>query len=87
MITLKTNTEKEIQKNFGKRIKVGLQLLNYLFEQPLISIKDVQNVCALSPKAAGDLVKLFQSSGLLKEFTGNFRNRLFVFDKYLTLFE
>jgi Fic family protein len=87
IIALKTQTEKTIQSDFGKRIQVGLILHNHLLMQPLVGIKDVQMLCNLSPKAAGDLVKLFEKHGLLKEFTGNFRNRIFSYKPYLSLFE
>ncbi len=86
VIELKTNTEQRIQNDFGKRIKSGLVLHNYLLKQPLISIKEVQDICGLSPKSAGELVKLFEKTQLLREFTGNFRNRIFIYESYLNLF-
>ncbi len=86
IISLKTNNEKIIQTNFGKRIKTGLLLHNHLLEQPLLSIKDVQSVSGLSPKAAGELVKQMVENEILKEFTGQFRNRIFIYGKYLDLF-
>ncbi len=86
VIELKRQTEALLQEHAGKRIRVGIILLNHLLEQPLVSIKEVQKACSLSGKAAGDLVNLFQGLGLLKEFTGNFRNRIFMFEKYLSLF-
>ena len=87
IIDLKAQTEKTIQSDFGKRIQVGLILHNHLLMQPLVEIKEVQKVCSLSPKSAGDLVKLYEKHGLLKEFTGNFRNRIFMYKPYLSLFE
>lgn len=86
VLKLRSESELIIQENFGKRIKAGLILLNHLFKQPLVGIKEAQQVCGLSPKATGDLVNLFQSHGLIKEFTGNFRNRIFIFERYLQLF-
>ena len=86
VISLKNETDILIHKNFGKRIKASLILFQHLLEQPLVSIKEVQKICNLSPKAAGELVALFEEQDLLKEFIGNHRNRIFSFDKYLTLF-
>lgn len=86
VILLKTDTEKQIQSELGKRIKSGLLLHNYLLHQPLVSIKEVQEVCKLSPKAAGDLVDIFVEKKILKEFTGGVRNRIFIYEKYLNLF-
>ena len=86
IIELKANTENIIQTQFGKRIKTGMLLHNHLLIQPLVSIKDVQEICKLSPKSAGDLVSLFEQKKVLTEFTGNFRNRIFMYSPYLDLF-
>lgn len=37
--------------------------------------------------AANDLVKLMQNDKIVKETTGHNRNRMFVFDAYLSLFD
>lgn len=87
IIALKTSTELIIQTEFGKRIKTGYTLHNYLLKQPLVSIKEVQGVCSLSAKAAGELVSLFEEKGILKEYTGHSRNRLFAYMSYLDLFD
>ncbi len=41
----------------------------------------------LSPKAGGSLAQSFVDAGILKEFTGQSRNRVFVFEEYLGSFE
>lgn len=86
IIDLKAQNEQKIQADFGKRIKGGLVLHNYLLKQPLVSIKEVQELCNLTPKSAGELVKLFEEHLILKEFTGQFRNRIFMYEPYLNLF-
>jgi Fic family protein len=86
IMDLKRNHENLIQTAFGKRIKTGLALHHYLLKQPLVTVKEVQQVCDLSPKAAGELVNLFIEKGMLKEFTGQFRNRIFMYEPYLNLF-
>lgn len=87
VIDLKANTEQFIQNKFGKRIKTGLALHQYLLKQPVITIKNVQEECHLTPKSAGDLVHLFEQEKLLVELTGQFRNRVFVYEPYLSIFE
>ena len=86
IISLKNKHEGLIREHFGKRIKTGFVLHNYLLEQPLVSVKEVQGVCDLSAKAAGDLINLFVEKGILKELTGKFRNRIFMYEPYLRLF-
>jgi Fic family protein len=87
IIELKTKNERLIQDTFGRRIKFGLKLHEYLLHQPLVTIKEVQDACGFSFKAAGDLVALFEQNKILKEFTGQARNRIFIYDPYLNLFE
>jgi Fic family protein len=87
IIALKMKTEQLIQAEFGRRIKSALLLHNYLLEQPLVSIKEVQKTCSLSPKSAGELVTLFEEKLVLKEFTGQHRNRIFAYESYLNLFD
>jgi Fic family protein len=86
IIELKAKQEQKIQSEFGKRIKTGLLLHNYLLTRPLVTIKDVQEICKISAKSAGELVALFESKQILKEYTGNFRNRIFMYRAYLDLF-
>lgn len=86
IIELKAKQEHKIQSEFGKRIKTGLLLHNYLLTRPLVTIKDVQEICKISAKSAGELVVLFETKQILKEYTGNFRNRIFMYRTYLDLF-
>lgn len=86
IIELKAKQEQKIQSEFGKRIKTGLLLHNYLLTRPLVTVKEVQEICKISAKSAGELVALFETKQILKEYTGNFRNRIFMYRAYLDLF-
>ncbi len=48
IIELKLQNEHLIQQTFGKRIKTGLLLHNYLLMQPAVTIKEVQRKCNLT---------------------------------------
>ncbi len=87
ILELKEITEKKKILNMGKRTKIALKLLQALFSLPVVTIKDIQDVTGLSPKAANNLVRLFIERNILKEITGYQRNRIFVFWEYLSLFE
>ena len=87
ILALKNMTEKKKILNMGKRAKTALKLLQALFSMPVVTIKDIQMVTGLSPKAANDLARLFVEQSILKEITGYQRNRIFVFWEYLSLFE
>lgn len=86
VLALKSETEQMIQKDFGRRIKVGLILYNYLLQNITLTIKEIQEVCDLSPKAANELAALFEKKGILKERTGFSRNRIFIYDSCLRLY-
>lgn len=86
IINLKASIEREKILMMGKRAKQGSIFLRALFSKPVVTIKDVQNITGLSPKAANDLAKAFLAEGILKETTGYQRNRIFVFEDYLRMF-
>ncbi len=65
----------------------GLELLDYLFVSPLLSIKAVQAKLDCSYVKANKLVLEFARLGLLEETTGWQRNRRFRFKAYLDLFD
>ena len=62
-------------------------LLDYLFEQPIVSIQMVQDRLVCTPPTAGKYVEQFVEVGILRETTGNQRNRRYRYDPYLALFE
>jgi Fic family protein len=70
----------------GKRSRQGAVLLRALFSRPKVTVKDVQEISGLSPKAANDLAQAFLAAGILTETTGFQRNRVFSFEDYLRLF-
>jgi Fic family protein len=87
IMRLKIDIERQIQQTMGRRSHSGLKLLNHLFKEPMISIKDVERVCQLSTKAANELVRTFNELKWLKQISKSERYRLFVFEPYLNLFQ
>ena len=83
---LKASIEMERILIMGKRSKKGIEFLHRLFKKPVVTIKDVQAMTGLSPKAANDLVRAFVDQKILVEATGYQRNRVFVFDEYVRMF-
>jgi Fic family protein len=85
ILYLKDEIEKETV-SWKRRSTSARALSDYLFQSPVIKIKDVQRVCGLSVKASGDLVKAFAEKNLLAEVTGQTRYQIFTFKPYLDLF-
>jgi Fic family protein len=65
----------------------GLILLDYLFEQPIITVRLVEGQLHCAYATAGKLVHQLVDLGLLRETTGGQRNRIFRYEPYLALFE
>jgi Fic family protein len=86
VITLRSGLESKIIQSFGRKSHSAVTLLQQLFQNPLINIHKVKDVCRLSYKAANNLVTNFVNEDILKEMTGQSRNRVFVFEEYLNLF-
>ncbi len=64
----------------------ALQLIDALFEQPVVSVRRVEQIVGCANDTASRLVRRFVDDGLLLEVTGKGRNRLFEFAPYLALF-
>ncbi len=86
ILELKSKLEISITTTFGKRSKNALLLLNFLFKKPIVHVNQVKEVTNSSYKSANDLVSDFVNVGILKEMTGQNRNRIFGFDQYLKMF-
>jgi Fic family protein len=64
----------------------AIQLLDRLFERPVVTIQLVQDLLNRSYPTANDLVTTFVDLGLLREITGGGRNRVFQYDPYVPIF-
>jgi Fic family protein len=63
------------------------RLLDYLFEQPILSMRMAQNHLGCTYATARKYVEQFVEKQLLRELTGHERNRRYRYDPYLALFE
>lgn len=87
VIQLKSQLEQEIHQQLGRRTHSGLKLLRFLFKNPAVNVKRVEEICQLSKKAANGLVNTFEEKKWLKKVGNQERYRTFIFDPYLRLFE
>ena len=86
VLNLKDDTENLIRNKAGRRTDSAIALLLKLFEYPVVKVKDVERVCNLTKKSANSLAKFMVDYGILEEVSGKTRNRLFLFRKYIELF-
>jgi Fic family protein len=87
VLGLKETIENEIHSTLGRRSNSALTLMNEMFRNPVTTVGQAALTCNLSFKAANDLVDLLTNKQYLKEWTGQFRNRIFLFEPYLSIFE
>ena len=70
----------------GKRAQSGRRALNLLYRKPVITAKEFSVALDVSPPTANSLIREFVQLGILQEVTGQQRGRVFVFQRYLSLF-
>jgi Fic family protein len=71
----------------GMTSTAPLTLVDVLFDKPLINVNVACEVLGRSFVSANNMINKFCDLKILAEVTGNKRNRLFRFERYLTLFE
>jgi len=87
ILKLKADIDRDVQSNFKRRGYAALKLFYALYKNPVVNVESAARICDLSYKAANDLIMLMQKTGYLTETTGQSRNRLFIFQPYLEIFE
>lgn len=73
--------------HLGRRLPKAKQLLNYLYSKPIVDMTEIALALKVDISTAHRLIKDFEKLSILKERTGFKRNRIFVFEDYLKLFE
>ncbi len=86
VLELKARLETNLKAQFGKKGPNASIVLQQLFKKPVIHVNQVKDLTKSTYKTANDLVDDFVTAGILSEMTGNRRNRVFVFEEYLNLF-
>lgn len=76
----------EIIQHLGRAAANGLRVLEQLYEQPIVSAKDVQALLGITFAGANQIVQRLVDIDILREITGNARNRRFRYDAYVRLF-
>ena len=86
ILRLKENSEILIRERYGRRSTSAILLLHAMLKNPYSTVEQAASVCGITYKSANDLVKKMCEDGLISEATKQSRNRLFVFQKYLDIF-
>jgi Fic family protein len=86
VLDLREHYRNAITDKLGRTAANGHKVLEYLFEHPIVSVKQVQNVIGTAYPAANELVGNFEALGILEETTGKIRNRQYILRSYISLF-
>ncbi len=85
ILTLRQQYDQKIM-TLGVRSKNAQKLLLFMFSHPIVNTKNVEKELGISFNSANRLLKVLIDLKILKEITGFSRNRFFVLDDYLKLF-
>lgn len=86
ILALREADRQTIAENFGGAAGNGHRVLEYLYKNPIVSVQDVRILTGTTYPAANKLVARMERTGILREFTGQARNRRFIYQGYIDLF-
>lgn len=86
ILQLRTEIEDKKIVALGKKIPFAKKVVNYLYKYPIISLNYLVEEFSISKQTANSIIKDFVNLGILKEITGQKRNRMYLFDEYVKLF-
>ena len=85
ILRLHRRTENNLVK-LGRRAENARKLLMHLYQSPVTTIKQVEDLLNMNYARANSLVTSLVSMNILQETTGYSRNRIFVFRRYIDTF-
>ena len=86
ILTMREGYRHAITENFGRAAGNGHRVLEYLYECPIVSVSNVQDLIGTTYAAANNLVARMVDNGILQEYTKQARNRRFMYQSYINLF-
>lgn len=86
ILTMREEHRHAITENFGRAAGNGHRVLEYLYERPIVSVSNVQDLIGTTYAAANNLVARMVNHGILQEYTKQARNRRFMYQSYINLF-
>jgi Fic family protein len=85
ILILRTSLDKVLLAH-KKKSRHIIHFLSFLYKKPVFHITDITEQLQISPTTAYTLVKQCMQLDIIKEMTGNKRNRLYMFHAYINLF-
>ncbi|MFK7844621.1 MAG: Fic family protein [Rhodothermales bacterium] len=86
ILALREEHRSLIAEHLGRAAGNGHKVLEELFDRPIVSVAQVQEITGTTYQAANNLVSRLCELGVLEEMTGYTRNRKFRYESYVRLF-
>ncbi len=87
ILALREKDRQTINQNLRGTAGNGHRVLDYLYQRPIISVKDAEELTGVTYQVANNLIARINDCGILQEFTDYARNRRFIHREYVRLFE
>ena len=69
----------------GRRTASALQVYQTIKEHPILSLSDAAEITGLSFRTTSAVMEMLLELDIVREITGQRRNRLFAYDQYLAI--
>ena len=86
IVAMREEHRQRLIENLGKGAANGLRFVESLYQRPIFQVSNVAEFLDVSPQAANTLTDRLEQYGLVREITGQRRNRVFSYDPYIALF-
>ena len=87
IIQLREKHRELITAKVGRAAGNGHRVLEYLYDHPIISVPEIRDLIGTTYPTASSLVRRLTETGILHEMTGQTRNRKFIYQRYIDLFQ
>ena len=87
IVKLRENDRQRILDESGGKAANALKTLEFLFRMPFVSVPQIAEAIHVSFASANTLTRTLQSAGILVEMTRQKRNRMFLYQSCLNIFE
>jgi Fic family protein len=87
VLLLREEHRTSIAEGLGRAAGNGHRILQHLYEHPIVSASQVQNLIGTTFAGANQIIHRLVAIGILREITGQARHRRFRYEAYVRLFD
>jgi len=85
ILKLKNETDSFIL-SLGGRAENANRILELFYQKPLLNVKGIEKGLSMNPRTIRNVLKTLETAQFIFEYTGNKRNKKYVFERYFKLF-